>query len=457
MRYSKEISIKKSYDLVVCGGGMTGVACAVSAARKGVRTLLVEKLGCLGGVATSGQVNHLLGGGYHDDEGNYYDVIGGVFSQIANRLIAQGGAVDPSDNPPVNHRYGWIEQLAAGIIFDGELMKALLDELCRESGVDLLFCTDIVDVLLDGDRVTGLVVHNKSGLFAIEGRIFADTTGDADVAALAGCPYVLGREEDGVMAATTLELHVENVDGDALEEQIATHNTPRFRELIGELQKKGLWDYPYDTFISVQMVQPDIYMLNTMRQFGVNGVDGDAITQAMIDGRRENLALFDVVKKYFPGFTNARIRSIAPALGVRETRRIKGHYWLTMDDLSAGRRFDDCIAQTSYVWDLHNPPVRGIVLQLPAFKSRVKSIPYRCLVPQGVTNLIVAGRCISVERLVLGPIRVMGPCMGMGQAAGTAAYLALQQGVPFSDVNTAALRRLLFADGCLPLDASTEK
>jgi hypothetical protein len=169
----------------------------------------------------------------------------------------------------------------------------------------------------------------------------------------------------------------------------------------------------------------------------------------MIEGRADNLKLFDLMKRYFPGFANARIRSIAPVVGIRETRRIVGEYTMTVEDLSTGKVFNDSIAVSSYGWDLPDPhkpsyqPMHNI--QKPTFTH----IPYRCMVPKTVENLIVAGRSISVEREVLGPIRVMAPCMAMGEAAGLAASIAVEKNITFKDVNIKALQRSLDDNGCI--------
>ena len=439
----------RKYDLVVCGGGMTGVACAVSAARQGLKTVIIEKQGCLGGVGTSGQVNHILGGGYHDDKTQYHQVIGGIFEELSKKMISLDSAIDPSLINPSKHRHGWLGGLASGLIFDNEMMKIVLDDMCVKAGVHIWFFTNIIGVGHDENEITKIAVHNKSGVFEIEGKYFADTTGDADIAFMSGCPVIHGREEDGLMAPASLEMVIEKVDGNKLEEYIIKQNSPRFRSLINDLRAKGVWDFPYDIFICVQLVYEDVYMINTIRQVGVDGTNGDSVSKAMIAGRKESLKLFRIIKEYFPGFENSRIRSIAPNIGIRETRRIAGEYCLSVSDLIEGKEFDDTIAYSCYGWDLPDPkrpsaqPMHGVK------KNKLTPIPFICMLPKKIRNLIVAGRSISVEREVLGPIRVMAPCIAMGQASGTAAAIAFYEGIGFSDINNNILIAKLRQDGCI--------
>lgn len=452
MQYVKEIDLKGYYDFVVCGGGMTGFACAVAAARKGLKTALVEKQGCLGGVATSAGVNHLLGGRKYDTkEGKFFLNVRGIYKEVCERLITKKHAVNPDTIDPENNPHGWFPSLAEGVPFDGEMMKILLEEMCMDAGVEVYYFTDILDTVKKENRITSILVHNKSGLFFIEGRYFADTTGDADIAALSGCVFVKGREEDGLMTPVSLEMHVDNVDTGALGQYIHVYNEPRFKELIKKLREKGEWTFPYEIFIAVQLHQPDVYMINTIRQIDIDGTDGASITKAMIEGREENLRLFHLMKKYFPGFANARIRSIAPIVGVRETRRIIGEYTMTVEDLSQAKNFQDSIAVSSYGWDLPDPkkPSYQPLHENNVKRARFTHIPYSCLLPSPINNLIVAGRSISVERDVLGPIRVMAPCIAMGEAAGMAASLANRDKVTFSKVDVIELQALLQESGCV--------
>ncbi|MBO5128705.1 MAG: FAD-dependent oxidoreductase, partial [Clostridia bacterium] len=279
------------------------------------------------------------------------------------------------------------------------------------------------------------------GLQAVYATCVIDTTGDGDVCAYAGCAYEFGDEEGG-LAAASLEMQVENVDDADLMDYMRQTGDVRFRKIIGELIEQGIWKFPYTIFISVLLTKPGVYMINTIRQVGINGINAESLTAGTIDGRAENLALLDIMRAYFPGFAHAEVRQIAQSIGIRETRRIVGDYTLTVQDLIDGTQFPDSIAVSAYHWDLPDPkspshqPYEGVTR-----KSPYTPIPYRCLLPQGVTGLLAAGRCISVEREVLGPVRVMGPCLAMGEAAGIAAAMALEYGGNFRKVDVDLLKR----------------
>ncbi len=449
LKYIKDIPQKYNYDFVVCGGGMTGVAAAIAAGRKGVRTLLVERNGCLGGNATVCGVNHLLGAKqYIPQKHSMRKCVSGIFDEICDRMIASGQALDPYKVDFSLNPHGWGSTLGEGLIFDAECLKLLLEQMCEEAGVKLLYYTDIVDVLCSDGHIDGILAHNKSGLFAIKGRYYADTTGDADIAYLSGCETHLGRDDDSLMAPATLQMHVEGVDTDKLAAYIRDNGAFRFRKEIEEWRKQGIWDFPFDIFISVQLTRKDVYMINTIRQVGISGIDGDSLTDGTIDGRRQNFKLFEIMKKYIPGFENSSIRMIAPAIGIRETRRLVGKYTMTTEDLMTGKSFDDIVALSGYGWDLPDPKKPSY----QPFHNKVKNpeytpIPYSCLVPRECDNLIVAGRCISVEREVLGPVREMGPCVGMGQAVGLATAQILDISAKYADVDVKALQKEICACG----------
>ena len=440
MLYTKEIPEGKHASLVVCGGGFAGFAAAYSAARQGVKTLLIERNGCLGGTGTQGLVNHVLGERSYQPNSSYKTCVRGLFSELEKRLLANEGGLDVDQIDLTLPPHGWYGGLGVGLIFDNEKMKLLLEEMIREVGAELLYYTDIIDVVREGNSVTGVIVHNKSGLSVIRGERFIDATGDGDVSFLAGCACELGDEEGG-MAPASLEMHVENVDSEELIAYMRKTKDVRFRNLIGPLREKGIWTFPYEIFISVMLTRKDVFMINTIRQVGIDGTNADSLTSGTLDGRRENFRLLDIMREHFPGFKNASVRQIAPVIGVRETRRVVCEYMLTVQDLLDGVTFPDSIAVSGYGWDLPNPkrpshqPLHGVKR-----KSDFTELPYRCLVPKGIDNLLVAGRCIGVERDVSGVMRVMGPCIAMGEAAGIAAALSLSDDCAFRSVSTDRLR-----------------
>ena len=216
------------------------------------------------------------------------------------------------------------------------------------------------------------------------------------------------------------------------------------------MRAKGEWPFIYERFITVQMTEPGTMMVNTPRITGIDGTDGASITKGMIQGRREILQLLEVMRKHFPGCRNARLRSVAPLLGVRETRRIVGDFRFTVQDVVERRAVPDTIGFTAYGWDLPDPvkPSYQPMTEARTRRIAVTPIPYRVLLPRPVRNLICPGRAISVERHVLGPLREQAPCMAMGQAAGTAASL-VPAGAGFADVEVPALRQRLRDQGAI--------
>jgi hypothetical protein len=453
--YTKEIPVEGSYDVVVCGGGPAGCAAALSARRAGMRVLLVEAQGQLGGMGTSGLVSHWLGG--RTQEGDW--VVGGIFKSLAEEAAARRYALIPTLEPDrVYQPHGWLPWFVHGIPMDPYRVSQLLDERIEREGIELLLETQCVDTLVRGQRISRVMLHNKSGLFAVSGGVFVDATGDADMAAASGCEYEVGREEDGLTTPASLSFHLYNVDHNALAEYIEEHRTPKFREKIRELRATGEWPFPYDIFITVRLVQHDVAMVNTMRLPGVNGIDGASRTRGLMQGRREALQLLSIFRKHFPGLAGAEIKAIAPTLGIRETRRIKGAFRLTTEDLTRGRRFEDTVGFSIYGWDLPDPKrpsVQPLVDESTGGyinkvdKALSTPIPYRVMVPQPIENLVTPGRSISVERDVLGPLRVMAPSMAMGEAAGTAAALMMENGVSAAAVDIGRLKERLRSCGAI--------
>lgn len=438
----KEVPVGPSYDVVVCGGGPSGLAASIASARAGKSVLLIDSQAQLGGTGTSGLVSHWLGGRRSD--GSRWTV-GGIFRSLSEEAADKGIALIPSpDAKSAYQPHGWHKgQLGVGIPFDPFEMAAFLDGKVAEYGIDVLLCTPATGVIMDGNRIEHVLIHNKSGESAIPAKVVVDATGDADITSYAGCEMRLGREEDGLMTPATLMFHVDNVDQDGLSGYIHDHKSPRFRELIKELRADGTWDFPYDIFISVQMTEKGTMMINTSRLTGIDGTDARSITEGLHMGRRETLKLLNIMRERFPGFSRVRLKAVAPMLGIRETRRIRGIYTLTVEDLVTGTEFDDTIGWSSYGWDLPDPkrPSYQPMHDKKVDRKRpVTPIPFRIMVPEGVGNLITPGRSVSTERDVLGPLRVSAPCFAMGEAAGTAAALAIDGNCDMSAVDTVQLR-----------------
>ncbi len=412
--FCRELPVHKPYDVVVCGGGPSGTTAALAAARAGAKVLLIEGMGQLGGMGVSGMVSEWLGGDH-----------GGIFHEFATEAIDQG----------IARLSNW------GPAFDPFAMAHYLDGKMAEVGVDVLLLTQAVDVRVAGGRITHVVIFNKSGLAAVPVRAVVDATGDADIAARSGCKIVKGRESDGLMTPTTLIFHVDNVDEQALNTHFRKHGD-RLLGQVKELQESGEWPFPYNRFITRKLNEDGVWMVNTVRLVGIDGTDGRSKSEGMVRGREEVQKLMEIFREHVPGYEKARIKAVAPLLGVRETRRIRGQYVLTAEDLTAGKEFDDVIGYSSWGSDIPDPKRPSDNPNRLRHRGRTP-VPYRVMVPEPIDNLICPGRAVSVDRIVLGSIRVMSPCMAMGEAAGVAAAMTVNGNRAFRDVDTQSLRRQL--------------
>jgi hypothetical protein len=400
-------------------------------------------------MAVTGLVSHWLGG--RTQEGKW--VVGGLFRSLAEEATSRGYAVLPIlKEGEKYHPYAWYNWFIHGIPVDPFKIDLFLDEKMEDAGIDVLLHTHAMDVLIEGDRISHVVLYNRSGVQAIKTKAVIDATGNAEIAFRAGCETVKGRKEDGKMTVSSLIFHVYGVDQESLTSAIGENRDPKFRDLICLLKEKGEWDFPGDIFICSRLIEETEFYVNTNRLIGVDGTDGRSVSEGMKRGRKDIHKLMYVLNKYFPGFENAKIKTIAPQLGIRETRRIAGEYQLTVEDLSLDREFNDCIGFSMYGWDLPDPEKPSLQPmandEKTGYTYKVRKglstpVPYRIMVPKTVKNLICPGRAVSVERQVLGPVRVMAPCMAMGEAAGTACAQVTGNNVSFIDVNISELKEKL--------------
>ncbi|RLI06457.1 FAD-dependent oxidoreductase, partial [Candidatus Bathyarchaeota archaeon] len=354
------------YDVVVAGGGTAGVAAAIAAARNGADTLLIEKYGFLGGTMTAGLVNPFMT--FH--AGNK-QIIKGIFQEIIDHLKDMGG---------------YDEKTKA---FDNEAMKLVLDQMVKEAGVRLLLHTYVTDVILTKmNKVRGVEIYNKSGRQAVLGKVTVDATGDGNVAVMAGAPYEKGRREDGLTQPMTLNFRVGGVDVERM--------PPRdeINKLFEEAKAKGELSIPRENILYFPTTRKSEIHFNTTRIVMADGTKAEDLTYAETEGRRQMVELIKFLKEKVPGFENAYLLMSAVQIGVRETRRIIGEYVLTEDDIVKARKFKDTIAKGSYPIDIHNPKGEGTVIKRPP-PGESYDIPYRCIVPKKVDDLLVAGRCIS--------------------------------------------------------------
>lgn len=425
---AKQIPVVEDVDVLVVGGGMAGAGAAIAAARMGVQTHLLEYFGSLGGSATSGLVNTLCGlTNYRKPSpgdrrlllrGNT-QLVEGIGGEIVRGLVAeQGGAWNdgfPSFNP--------------------ESLKLLLDRMMVEAGGHVLYYTQMAEPIVNENAVRGVVIHNKAGRQAIAAKVVVDCTGDGDVCAAANVPYELGDGKGGFQQSD-LCFHVVNADPSFDRASVTAAAAAALR--AGDGEKYGI---TRAACITENILIPGAYWFNWNGiGFPVNGLNPDHLTQAAIQGRQSSTGLLRFLNERIPGMQHARILATAAKIGVRETRRVLGDYVLTGEDVLAGRKFEDGIGVCA--WPIERVTATGRTFGLLR-DNDVYTIPYRCLLPQDVDNLLMAGRFVSATHEAQASIRVMGPALVMGQAAGTAAALSVQNQVSPRKLDVMLLQREL--------------
>lgn len=415
--------VRGRYDVIVVGGGPAGIGAAISAARHGAATLLVERFGCMGGMWTSGLVNPLFD----------YENKGGIVQEIVDRVNAAG----------MNSRSGHM------YTFDMEYMKVLLDRMLLEAGARVLLHTYFCAPLMEGERVTGVVVENKGGRAAYLSDVVIDCTGDGDVAARAGAPWKMGREEDGKCQPMTLMFKLGNTD------YVQRYPYPHGNHCeLFDLMEKGLRDAGVESF-DFNFTKPCLLRLpgqhtGVMQMTHVRGlsaIDPEELTRAEMEGRELVQEAMDFFRKYLPQLEHAQLDQTAAMIGVRETRRIEGLYEITYADLEAGRVFEDGLCTCAFGVDVHEPDGKGQAHDHKTFHTKPYQIPYRSLVPRGVEGLLVAGRCISADFIAHSAHRVTGDCVAMGQAAGIAAAMSAKEKALPSQLDGKEIVRRMVADG----------
>jgi FAD dependent oxidoreductase len=441
----------REYDVLVVGGGNAGCAAALAAARSGARVLLAERYGFLGGTATASMVGPWMTFHSGDDR-----IVGGIAQEMVDRLILMGGSP--------GHVHDASDYVPTITPFDPEIHKALLFEMMRESGVSLLLHAWFLDAIVAAERVAGGRFATVGGIREVLAKRTIDATADAYVAASAGVATQQGDARGRVQPAS-LMFRISHVDFTALSHYVRhrpeqmrsslkTHErTPEaltavagLYELWQAARDRGDVDVPRELVSFFATPYADEVTVNMTRVVDVDPLDPDDLTRAEVEARAQVMQIFAFFRKDVPGFANARIAATATQIGVRESRRIVGEYTLTADDVLNARAFDDAVARSAYPIDIHNPRGSGTTThRLPAGASY--EIPYRCLVPIGPEDLLVAGRCISTTHEALASTRLTPTVMTLGQAAGTAAALSLQAGVSPRALDATALRTRLVRDG----------
>lgn len=443
LTYKTELALIAETEVLVIGAGPAGIAAAIAAARNGARTLLVERYGFLGGNLTAGLVGPCMTSYSLDGQ---QQLIRGIFDEFVRRMERMGGALHPENIPAGSEYCGFIVFGHDKVTpFSPEAAKQVALEMCLEAGVELLLHTMVADTLVEEGRVAGVVALSKSGLGLIRAGITIDCSADADVATRAHVPYHLGRESDGLTQPMTLFFRVANVDDDVVKAYVAAHpeDYRPYASLVAQARAAGEFSIPRKGVGMYKTLDPGVWRINTTRIQRVDGTNASDLTKAEIEGRRQVQELLAFFRKWLPGFERSTLLDTATQIGVRETRRIVGDYTLTVEDLAVGREFPDVIALAGYPVDLHSPTGDGGGTDGAYQTANIYQIPYRCLVPSGVEQLLVAGRSISATHEAMAATRVMPPAFAMGEAAGTAAAIAIEHGITPRTVDIPQLQRAL--------------
>lgn len=439
----------RRYDVLVVGGGPAGIGAAVAAGRAGRSVLLIESAPFLGGCLTM----DISFNAFHSQEGR--KILGGLPQELVDRLVALGGSLGHISCPGNTSR--------SITPVDPEIVKYVAQELVLESGANLLLHSRVTEAVMKEGSVCGVLIHSKSGTQEIRAGVVVDCTGDGDIAASAGAPFVKGREGDGAMQAVTLMFRLAHVDTDLMPEYFTervTYATKPGKDKPTYLRSHGYFDKWLDIIAAEKVFDPPHHFaavgslrdgelkFNTTRIAGVDGTDTWDLTRAEVEGRRQVMRLHKFLKEHVPGFKNSAIISTGPFIGIRETRHILGGYLLTADDVLSGRDFPDNVARGGFPMDVHKPDGSGIYQRYNR-SGKSYGIPYRILVPNAVDQLLVAGRCVSADHWAAASVRVMGQSMAMGQAAGTAAALSLQRNQTPRTLDTDYLRAELRRQGAI--------
>ena len=403
----------KKYDLAVIGGGFAGVAAALAAARAGVKVLIVEKSNCLGGAAVNCLVNPFMPY-WTEVDGRRVDLSAGIFREIHDRLEERNAMRKES--------------------FLEEELKYILNEMIAEANIDLLFHAYIFKVEKCDEHIASVTVATRGGEMQIEANYFIDATGDAQLAYLAGCPTVLGRESDHLCQPMTLCFRIGNVD-------VEKFYASRERLKIAHAQSlaSGELINPRENILVFKTPIHNVLHFNTTRVVRKNPTSPEEVTEAEVLARKQVYEIYDFMKKNADGLENSFLMMTAAEIGVRESRIIVGDYVLTEQDCKNCVKFEDAIAACNYDIDIHNPEGTGTShYYFPA--GAYYTIPYRSLIPKGAENMLVAGRCISSDHGAQASYRIMPVVCCIGEAAGVAIGLAVRNGCVVREINVGDLQ-----------------
>ncbi|NLE01011.1 MAG: FAD-dependent oxidoreductase [Fibrobacter sp.] len=437
---SSEALLAADVDVLVVGAGPAGVGAALGAARAGGKVVLVERYGFVGGAATVGLVMPLMSAhtqeskfrrpGFSNlfptDHGYGIRVIAGVLVELVERMVKNGGAVLPSIET------GYV------VPFDPEILKITVMEMLDEADVGVLLHS-VAFAFSAGEQSSTVFFHTKSGPVAIRAKCVIDSTGDGDIAAMAGAPYEIGRDHDGLAQPMTLYFRMVGFERPAFAEYVRMHPEQWYGvfglwNLIEKASDEGKLRLPREDLLMFSTPHEQEVSVNSTRVIGKNAIDVFDLSSAEWESRFQAHNVSEFLKMYVPGFSNSYMVQTGLQIGIREARRIIGEYILTGEDVIEVRKFPDVIARCSYPIDIHNPKGKGTRIErLPA--GEAYDIPLRCLFPKNTRRLLTAGRCISGTHEAHSSYRIMPAAMATGQAAGVCASLAAKTSSDVREVN----------------------
>ncbi len=418
----RQIPIKKT-DVAVIGSGPSGIAAALTAARLGRKVIIVEQLGTLGGISTSGMMSHWTGT---------------CDSRLYREILEESSARNENKEITVN--------------IDTEKLKYLYLSMLSKAGAEIMLYTLASDVIMEGDALKGVIVENKSGRYAILADTVIDASGDGDIAAMAGVPYILGREADSKMQPATLMFKVAGVDTDKavyLDSFESIYQTER-----GELQAlaKKLLPAPAGHVLLYRSPLRGVVTCNMTNAVDINGTKNEDLVRAELTCRGQIDTIIDFLREYVPGYENCYLIGTASLMGIRETRHFEGQYTLTEDDVLQARVFEDWIVKGAHFnFDVHNLGGAGLDktgVQQNFTQEEGYTIPLGCFLPKEVKNLMLCGRNISGTHMAHSNYRAMPICVGMGEGCGAVAAYAGKYQTALQNANIAAVQRYL-TDGTL--------
>ena len=446
-----EIRVVDEYDVVVAGGGVAGFAAAVAAGRFGAKVLLVERKNFIGGNAAMGL--QILG--THTITGKRASA--GIVGEFLRRLKAMGAASDAVRDA----------RICSFVTVEPAWVKVLSQEMLEEAKVRVLLHSGVTDVICRGKSVQGVVVN---GIKGIRCKVVVDTTGDGIIAAMAGAPFILGDESDGWLQPASLIFRMGNVNVEngrkALiefghqiinEEFINSLGVPKsefspwaseyfncnaYRKEVSEAIRVGDLpaDFPQQRVIWYSLIVPNEAIVLMAKVIGFDASQTEQLSEAEQRAMKMVPVLVAFMRKYIPGFESAHLIDVAPQIGIRETRRIIGEYVLEGNDILEGRRFLDNIGLGAYYTDIHPPRGGDKTIESMKYPLETYEMPYRCLLPKEVDQVLIAGRCSSATAEAFGAVRVIPSCMVQGQAAGSAAALCARSGITPKEISIDALQ-----------------